>query len=168
MDDGKQRALQLLDEPEDPFARICDVELEHQAGCGFTATLIDRDGKEVLEAPMPVGPEHGLEAVTMFTLSSAYCMASSLNYYLAKMRVLPRHLAARGHVEMRLTEEMFRRIDRLHIDIRISVEEGEMKRLLRALEQFTDLCIITESVKGSFPISVKVHHPWGVHVAMSE
>ena len=163
-----KRSPKVLDDPQDPFAKICDVELSHLDGCRFDATFRTRDGELLMEEPAPMGPGHGPEAVSAFVASATYCMASSLNYYLARARVVPGELSAKGHVEMRLTEDMFRRIDRLDIDIHIVVTEKEMKRLMRALERFTRLCIITESIKGSFPIDVRVHHPWGMHLAASE
>jgi uncharacterized OsmC-like protein len=157
----------LLDDPQDPFAKICDVELRHLDGCRFDASFRTRDGALLQEAPTAMGPGHGPEAVSMFVASATYCMASSLNYYLAKARVSPEELTARGHVEMRLTDDMFRRIASLEIDVRIVVAENVRKRLERALERFTHLCIITESVRGAFPITVRVHHPWGVHESVS-
>jgi len=167
-DEDPKRKPRLLDDPEDPFGRICDVELDFLDGCRFEASFRTREGELLMEEPTPLGPGHGPEAVSLFTASSTYCMASSLNYYLAKARVVPQELSAKGHVEMRLTDDMFRRIAKLDIDIDIVVTEKERKRLMRALERFTDLCIITESVKGSFPINVRVHHPWGTHLAVSE
>lgn len=158
----------LVDDPEDPFAEICDVEMTHLDGCRFDATFRTREGEVLMEDTSPMGPGHGPESVSTFVAAATYCMASSLNYYLAKMRVVPSELSARGHAEMRLTDEMYRRIDRLDIDVNVVVTEREMKRLMRALERFTDLCIITQSIKGSFPINVRVRHPWGMHLAVSE
>jgi uncharacterized OsmC-like protein len=168
MADERAGGSRLLDEPEDPFARICDVELTHVGGCRFDAMFRTREGDLLLPDPVKVGPGQGPEAVTMLATSTAYCMAASLNYYLAKARVEPRELSARGHAEMRLTEEMFRRVASMEVDVRIVVAEKERKRLTRALERFTDLCIITESIKGSFPVTVRVHHPWGVHETVIE
>ena len=167
-EEGGKRRPKLLDDPEDPFGKICDVEMAHLDGCRFDVSFRTREGELLQEDPSPMGPGHGPEAVSTFVASATYCMASSLNYYLAKARVVPEELSARGHAEMRLTEEMFRRIERLDIDIHIVVTEKEMKRLMRALERFTELCIITESIKGSFPINVRVRHPWGMHLAVSE
>ncbi|UCC93688.1 MAG: OsmC family protein [Thermoplasmata archaeon] len=163
-----ERRPRLLDDPEDPFGRICDVELDHLDGCRFDVAFRTREGELLMEEPTPMGPGHGPEAVSLFLASTTYCMASSLNYYLAKARVVPQELSAKGHVDMRLTEDMFRRIEKLDIDIHIVVADKEMKRLMRALERFTQLCIITESIKGSFPINVRVHHPWGLHLAVSD
>jgi uncharacterized OsmC-like protein len=167
-EEGGEGRPKLVDDPGDPFANICDVELTHLEGCAFDAAFKTRDGEPLQEAPLAMGPGHGPEAVSTFVAAATYCMASSLNYYLAKARVAPSQLSARGHAEMRLTEEMFRRIDRLDIDIHIVVSEKEMKRLMRALERFTDLCIVTKSIRGSFPINVRVRHPWGMHLAVSE
>ena len=137
-EEGKRRP-KLLDDPEDPFAKICDVELAHLDGCRFDVSFKTREGELLQEAPLAMGPGHGPEAVSIFVASATYCMASSLNYYLAKARVVPSELSARGHVEMRLTDEMFRRIDKLDIDIHVVVTEKEMKRLMRALERFTEV-----------------------------
>jgi uncharacterized OsmC-like protein len=166
--EGDERKPKLLDDPDDPFAKICDVELAHLDGCRFDVSFKTREGELLQEEPLAMGPGHGPEAVSTFVASATYCMASSLNYYLAKARVVPSELSARGHAEMELTEDMYRRIARLDIDIHVVVADKEMKRLMRALERFTDLCIITESIKGSFPINVRVRHPWGMHLAVSE
>ncbi len=169
MAEGEEpRRPKLLDDPEDPFAKICDVELAHLDGCRFDASFRTREGQLLMEEPVAMGPGHGPEAVSMFVASSTYCMASALNYYLAKARVVPGGLSAKGHVEMRVTEDMFRRVESLDIDVHIVVTDKERKRLMRALERYTDLCIITESVRGSFPITVRVHHPWGVHETVNE
>ncbi len=164
MAEGEEpRRPKLLDDPQDPFAKICDVELAHLDGCRFDASFRTREGQLLMEESVAMGPGHGPEAVSMFVASATYCMASALNYYLAKARVVPGELSAKGHVEMRVTEDMFRRLASLDIDVHIVVTEKERKRLMRALERYTDLCIITESVRGTFPITVRVHHPWGVH-----
>ena len=147
----------------DPFAKICDVELKHREGCMFDARFRTKEGDLLMREPFGIGIDYGPEAVTLFTMSAAYCMAASLNYYLAKARVLPTTLRAKGHVEMRLTDEHYRRIKCLDIDIRIEVAEKEHKRLERALSRFNDFCIITESIRGSFPVRVQVEHPWGTH-----
>ena len=152
----------------DPFEKICDVELKHRTDCQFDARFRTKEGDLLLPTPFPVGVGYGPEAVTMLNMSTTYCMTASLNYYLAKARVEPTTLRARGHVDMRLTDEKFRRIKALEIDIRIEVTEKERKRLERALERFTDFCIISESIRGSFPINVRVHHPWGVHYSVME
>jgi uncharacterized OsmC-like protein len=151
-----------LDE-EDPFSNICDVHLEHLEMCKFDATFVQRDGDHLLDAPLPLGVDHGPEAVTMFTTAAAYCMAASLTYYLRKARVEPEEMSATGHAEMRLTEHLYRRVGSIEIFIRIVVSDKERKRLERALTRFTDFCIVTESIRGSFPVRVSVEHPWGKH-----
>jgi len=147
----------------DPFAKICDVELKHREGCMFDARFRTKEGDLLMKEPFGIGIGYGPEAVTLFTMSAAYCMAASLNYYLTKARVIPTTLRAKGHVEMLLTEEQYRRIKCLDIDIRIEVTERERKRLERALTRFTDFCIISSSIQGSFPMRVQVEHPWGTH-----
>ena len=169
MTEGEQKRPRLKDPIEgDPFAKICDVELKHTEGCKFDARFRTKEGNLLLRKPFPVGVGYGPEAVTMLTMATSYCMAASLNYYLARARVYPLALRAKGHVDMRLTEENYRRVKAMEIDIRIEVEERERKRLERALDRFTDFCIISESIRGSFPITVRVHHPWGVHTSVLE
>jgi uncharacterized OsmC-like protein len=165
----EQSRRRLVGEIEgDPFGKICDVELKHKEDCMFDARFRTKEGDLLLPAPTPVGVGYGPEAVTLLNMSTTYCMTASLNYYLAKARVVPTTLRAKGHVGMRLTEEQFRRVKSIEIDIRIEVDEKERKRLMRALDRFNDFCIITESIKGSFPINVRVHHPWGVHEMLIE
>jgi organic hydroperoxide reductase OsmC/OhrA len=169
MTEGGAKRPRLKDPIEgDPFAKICDVELKHTDGCKFDARFRTKEGDLLMAEPFPVGVGHGPEAVTMLNMATSYCMTASLNFYLARARVVPLALRSRGHVTMRLTDEHYRRIEAMEIDIRIEVEERHRKRLERALDRFTTFCIVSESIRGSFPITVRVHHPWGVHESVLE
>ena len=169
MPEEEEKRPHLKSEIEgDPFEKICDVELKHKKDCMFDARFRTKEGDLLMPAPTPIGIGYGPEAVTLLNMSTTYCMTASLNYYLAKARVVPSTLRAKGHVEMRLTEEQFRRVKSMEIDIRIEVAKKEQKRLMRALERFNHFCIITESIKGSFPITIRVHHQWGVHELLIE
>jgi hypothetical protein len=61
------------------------------------------------------------------------------------------------------TPERARRVSGLEIDIHVPVGEADRAAFERVLGRFAEYCIVTESIRGGFPISMRVHHPWGTY-----
>ncbi len=139
------------------------VELKYESPYRYKARFLRADGELLADAPTSLGGAEGPEAVTMLTASATYCMASSLVFCLRRVRVEPLSLRAKGSADLRTTPELFRRVKSMDIELFVEVEPKYQKRFERCLERFTRHCIITESVRGGFPTTVRVHHPWGVH-----
>ncbi len=99
--------------------------------------------------------------MSLLTGGAGYCMAASLVFCLNKVRVPVEGLSTRSVAHLKRVEKRLRRISGLEIDIRVKVAEEHQKAFERCLSHFPEFCIVTESIQGNFPITIRVHHPWG-------
>ena len=101
-------------------------------------------------------------AFLLLAAAAAYCLSASLVFALKKVRVEPRSMRTTSRAHLVRTEESYRRVSGLEVDITTDLSEADRKGFERVVGKFPDFCIVTESVRGNFPITVRVHHPWGV------
>lgn len=140
------------------------VELYHEGGYNLTARFVSESGSLDMDEPEPLGEGDpcGPDGVSLLTGGAGYCMTASLVFCLTKVRVPIESLSTRvvGHIKR--LENRLRRINDLEIDITVKVAEEHRNAFERCLGHFTDFCVVTESIRGAFPITIRVHHPWGV------
>lgn len=139
------------------------VELEHGGGYRFLARFVSEEGDLVMNEPEPLGPGGGPEGVTLLAAAAAYCLSASLVFALGKVRVEPRGLRTTSRAHLLRTPERFRRVSGLEVDIHLEVAEADRAAFERVLTRFAEFCIVTESIRGGFPITVRVHNPWGTY-----
>ena len=139
------------------------VELDHKDRYSFTARFVSEEGRLAMDEPAPLGPGGGPEGVSLLAGAAGYCMAASRVFCLRKVRVPFEDMRVRAVAHLKRVERRLRRVESLEMDIHLQVDEGDRKAMERCLRHFHEFCIVTESIRGSFPITVRVHHPWGVH-----
>jgi organic hydroperoxide reductase OsmC/OhrA len=139
------------------------VELDHRGGYNFTARFVSESGSLRMDEPEPLGEGEpsGPEGVSLLTGGAAYCMTASLVFCLNKVRVPVEALSTRAVSRLKRIERRLRRIESLEIDIDVEVDGEHRRAFERCLGHFTEFCIVTESIQGTFPITIRVHHPWG-------
>jgi uncharacterized OsmC-like protein len=140
------------------------VELEHRGRYSFTARFVSEEGSLEMDEPAPLGPGGGPEGVSLLAGAAGYCMSASLVFCMRKVRVEPRDMRVRSVAHLRRVERRLRRVSGLEIDIHVDVDDGARSAFERCLRHFAEFCIVTESIRGAFPITIRVHHPWGEHV----
>ncbi len=139
------------------------VELDHRGGYNFTARFVSESGSLQMDEPEPLGEGEpwGPEGVSLLTGGAGYCMTASLVFCLNKVRVPVGALSTRAVAHLKRIEKRLRRIESMDIDITVEVAEENRKAFERCLSHFPEFCIVTESIRGAFPITLRVHHPWG-------
>lgn len=140
------------------------VELDHRERYSFLARFVSEEGDLDMNEPEPLGPGGGPEGVSLMAGAAGYCISASLVFCLRKVRVPFSSLHTRSVAHLKRVERRLRRVESMEIDIHIEVEDAHRGAFDRCLRHFADFCIVTESIRGSFPIAIRVHHPWGVHV----
>ena len=138
------------------------VELEHEGGYLFLARFITEEGQVHMDEPAPLGPGGHPEGVSLLAAAAAYCLSASLVFALKKVRIEPLSVRTTSRAHLLRTPERYRRVSGLDLDIRVVVAEADRRAFERVLPRFPDFCIVTESIRGGFPITLRVHHPWGV------
>ena len=142
------------------------VELDQESGYIFTARFVSETGTLEMDEPAPLGKgvPLGPDGVSLLTGGAGYCMTASLVFCLGKVRVPIEELRTRSVGHLVRLENRLRRVSGIEIDIDVLVAQEHRQAFERCLGLFTGYCVVTESIRGAFPITIRVHHPWGEHV----
>lgn len=133
------------------------IELVQQADYRFAASF-DNPAVPVLltDEPAPLGSDAGPNPLRLLATAVANCLAASLLFAMRKFRNRPDPLRAVAHVEVVRNERNRLRVGRIAVDLHLGAPAAAMSSLERVLAQFQDFCTVTESVRGAFPVEVRV------------
>ncbi len=136
--------------------------LEQQADYAFLIRF-DADSIPPLltDEPPPLGRQAGPNPTRLLAAAVANCLSASLLFALRKFRNRPEPITA--NVTARLTRNAQRRlrVEGMNVDIRLGVQADGLEHLDRALAQFEDFCVVTQSVREGFPVEVSVRDASG-------
>ena len=133
------------------------IELVQQADYRFEVHF-DNPAVPLLttdEAP-PLGGDAGPNPARLLTVAVANCLSASLLFALRKFKNNPGPLRASATTSLVRSEQNRLRVGRIQVDIHLGVAAAELKLLERALAQFEDFCVVTQSVRAAFPVDVRV------------
>jgi uncharacterized OsmC-like protein len=133
------------------------IELVQQADYRFEVRF-DSDAVPVLitdEAP-PLGRDAGPNPSRLLLLAVANCLSASLLFALRKFRAEPGLLRTHATAALLRNEQNRLRVKRMQVDIHLGVAGADLEQLDRALAQFEDFCVVTQSVRAAIPVDVRV------------
>ena len=107
------------------------------------------------EAP-PLGSDAGPNSARLLTVAVANCLSASLLFALRKFKNDPGPLRASATASLVRNEQNRLRVGRIQVDVYLGVAAVELKLLERALAQFEDFCVVTQSVRAAIPVDVRV------------
>jgi len=110
----------------------------------------------VTDEPAPLGSGAGPSPDHMLGTAVANCLASSLLFALRKFKNKPEPIRATTVVEKARNAEKRMRISRIAVDLHLGAPAAGMQMLDRALAQFEDFCVVTQSVRAGIAIDVRV------------
>lgn len=121
------------------------------------------------ESP-PQGRGAGPNPARLLLAAVANCLAASLLFSLRKFRNAPGSLAAHARARLARNAGGRWRVAGIQVDVQLADAAASLERLDRALAQFEDFCIVTESVRAGIPVAVRVRDGEGnlLHAAPSE
>lgn len=140
-----------------PYENRFTVELEHLDGYQFRLKVDWPESPDLLlDEPAPLGSRQGPNAARLLAAAAANCLSASLLYCLTRADAPAGALraAARGGLARNAAGRL--RVER--IDVRITLDgplQGHPK-LARCLALFEDYCVVTESLRRGFPVTVTV------------
>lgn len=108
------------------------------------------------DEPAPLGKGTGPNPSRLLAASIANCLSASLLFALRKFNNLP------GPIVTTVTAQMERnplgrlRVGSVSVSIQIGSPAHTLNHLERALEQFEEFCVVTQSVREGIPIEVRV------------
>lgn len=109
----------------------------------------------------PLGGDAGPNPSRLLAAAVANCLSASLLFALRKFKNTPATLAAKARCTMTRNEHGRWRVTRIAVDLQMGDAEGVLEHLDRALAQFEDFCIVTESVRQGVEVDVSVRDATG-------
>jgi len=112
-------------------------------------------GNVITDEPPPLGDGEGPNPSVMLAAAVANCMAASLLFAMRKHKDDPAELRAvvTGTVER---VEKFLRVTRLDVKLHLGKAQADLPSLVKAVSQFENFCVVTQSVRHGIEVSVEV------------
>jgi len=116
------------------------------------------------DEPPPQGHDAGPNPARLLLAAVANCLTASLLFSLRKFRNVPGPIKARARARMMRNAAGRWRIAGMEVDVQLADAAAALQHVERALAQFEDFCIVTESVRAGIPVSVRVRDGEGNEV----
>lgn len=115
------------------------------------------------DEPEPLGQGEGPNPVRLLVAAVANCLSASLMFALRKQKNDPGEVTA--NVTGVLARENHRwRVDHVDVAIQLGNQADSLPSLDKALKQFEDFCVVTQSVRSGIKVNVTVFDKDGVAV----
>ena len=104
----------------------------------------------------PLGTGAGPDSEQLLVAAVANCLSSSLLFSLRKFRneAVPMRTTADATLSRNAQGRL--RVAGIEVAIRLGVAAATLRQLDRALAQFEDFCVVTQSVRAAIPVEVRV------------
>lgn len=115
----------------------------------------------------PLGHDAGPNPARLLLAAVANCLAASLLFALRKFRNAPGPLHAKARARIARNEHGRWRVAGMEVELQLDDSVALVQNIERALAQFEDFCIVTESVRAGVPVAVRVRDASGAVVHSS-
>jgi uncharacterized OsmC-like protein len=109
----------------------------------------------------PLGGDAGPNPSRLLAVSVANCLAASLLFALRKFKNAPQKLSAKVIAHLARNDHGRLRVTRIAVDLQLADAASALEHVDRALSQFEDFCIVTESVRQGIAVDVNVRDATG-------
>lgn len=110
----------------------------------------------VTDEPPPLGGGSGPDLARLLGTAVANCLVASLLFALRKFKNRAEPVRAVASVQMARNAQNRLRIASIGVDITLGVSAADLRSLDRVLGQFEDFCIVTQSVRPTIAVDVRV------------
>jgi organic hydroperoxide reductase OsmC/OhrA len=119
----------------------------------------------VTDASPPLGKGAGPDSERLLLAAVANCLSSSLLFSLRKFKNDSVTMRTKADGSLVRNEHGRLRMGRIEVEIRLGAAAADLRQLDRALAQFEDFCVVTQSVRAAIPVGVKVFDSDGTMAA---
>lgn len=138
------------------------VTIEQEADFEFRVRFDGTALKELAtDEPAPLGHDAGPNPSRLLLAAIGNCLTSSLLFALRKFRNTPGLLRAEATAQLGRNAEGRLRVDAVNVEIHLADAAETYQNLERALAQFENFCVVTESVRAGVPVTVRVSDAGG-------
>ena len=119
----------------------------------------------VTDSTAPLGQGAGPDSEKLLVAAVANCLSASLLFSLRKFKNEAVPMQATAGAQLVRNEHARLRMGSIQVEIRLGVPAGALKHLDRAIAQFEDFCVVTQSVRAAIPVGVRILDGDGVRLA---
>jgi uncharacterized OsmC-like protein len=135
--------------------------LEQQDDFAFLIRFDQSMPPLLADEPQPLGKGAGPNPARLLAASVANCLSASLLFALRKFKNNPGPITTVVTAHMERNEEKRLRVGSVDVMIQVDSPADSLEHLDRVLDQFEDFCVVTQSVRSGFPVSVTVRDGTG-------
>ena len=135
------------------------VQLKLLDGYKFEIDFGDA-GQIFSDEPPPLGAGECPNPSRLLAASVANCLAASLLFAIRKFKEDPGPVSAEVRGELERQEGRWR-IGKLHVNLQLGAQAASIEHLDRALSQFENFCVVTQSVRQGIEVAVQVRDNQG-------
>jgi organic hydroperoxide reductase OsmC/OhrA len=117
------------------------------------------------DARPPLGGATGPDSEMLLMAAVANCLAGSLAFFLRKFQNPQVPMRASAGAQLVPNENGRPRVTGIAVDIHLGAAAASIRMLERALSQYQDFCVVTQSVRASIPVTVRVFDAEGALLA---
>lgn len=133
------------------------IELVLQSGFRFEVDFGLPDVPTlVTDATAPLGQGAGPDSEKLLLAAVANCLSASLLFSLRKFKNDAVPMRTTAVAQLVRNEHGRLRVGSIRVEIRLGVPAGGLRQLDRALAQFEDFCVVTQSVRTAIPVGVRI------------
>lgn len=116
----------------------------------------------LVDATPPLGKGAGPDSEKLLLSAVANCLSASLLFALKKFHneTVAIRTTAKGRLARNDKNRL--RVASIEVEIHLGVAAADLRMLDRALAQFEDFCVVTQSVRAGIPVEVEVFDLGGV------
>jgi organic hydroperoxide reductase OsmC/OhrA len=142
------------------------VQLELQSGYVFDVDFgLTNVPPLKTDATPPLGTGAGPDSEMLLMAAVANCLAASLAFALRKYKNEDVPMHAKVHGQVVRNEAGRLRMHSMMVDIRLGVPVSTLRLAQRALQQYEDFCVVTQSVRAAIPVEVQVFDSDGLLIS---
>ena len=108
----------------------------------------------IVDEIKPIGESLGPNPTRLLSVAVGHCLSSSLLYCLKKAKIKVKNLNTLIKTNIERNEEGYLRVESLHVQIRLEVNEEDKQRVPRCLSIFENYCTVTQSVRRGIEVKV--------------
>ncbi len=112
-------------------------------------------GQLISDEPAPLGAGEGPNPSRLLAAAVANCLAASLLFAVRKFKEDPGPVSAVVHGELERQDGRWR-IGQLQVELQLGNDAADLPHLERALAQFENFCVVTQSVRQGIAVQVAV------------
>lgn len=112
-------------------------------------------GKILTDEPAPLGDGNGPNPARLLAASVANCLAASLMFSIRKFREEPGTVTARVNATIDREDGRWRVVT-IKVTLQLGNTAEHIPHLHRALAQFEDFCVVTQSVRKGVTVDVSI------------